>query len=126
MKIKATKCKGLELKPGDLFSTVGPEYWDHFTERDSIGERVYIRTNTPASNANDCNTDVYLIEVVKTNDPSATVERCSDCGKEFESDNDEAYCLACKPKHPMIFCNACSVVGGELRPIYHEAPACND
>lgn len=44
LKIKATRIKGKDLKPGDLFSTAGPFYW---SRRDpmAIGEKVYIRTD---------------------------------------------------------------------------------
>ena len=45
LKFHAVPMKGGELKPGDLFSTHGPEYWtrDNWS---SLGERVYIRTNS--------------------------------------------------------------------------------
>lgn len=62
MKIKATLIKGKDLKPGDLFSTEGPAYWDYIKANFSIGERVYIRTETP-TNADDRETDVFKIEV---------------------------------------------------------------
>jgi hypothetical protein len=47
MKIKATPIQGKDLKSGDLFSTAGPFYWNSFQSRNSIGEKVYIRTETP-------------------------------------------------------------------------------
>ncbi len=65
MKIIATPCIGRDLRPGDLFSTAGPEYWDTYEERGSIGERVYIRTCEPSGNAPDASEVVYRIEVVK-------------------------------------------------------------
>ena len=46
MKIVATKVRGEELKPGDLFSTADQLYWDHYDPL-SIGEKVYIRTEAP-------------------------------------------------------------------------------
>lgn len=46
MKLTATPILGKDLKPGDLFSTAGQYYWDH-PAPDSIGERVYIRTESP-------------------------------------------------------------------------------
>ena len=46
MKIKATPIKSEDVKPGDLFSTEGPSYWDHYDPQ-SIGEKVYIRTEAP-------------------------------------------------------------------------------
>lgn len=48
MKIIAEPIRGGDLKAGDLFSTVGPEYWDR-AEFPGAGERVYIRTTTPAA-----------------------------------------------------------------------------
>ncbi len=65
MKIIATPCKGSDLEPGDLFSTVGPEYWDRYEERRSIGERVYIRTGTPSGNAPDASQLIYKVEIEK-------------------------------------------------------------
>lgn len=62
--LRATPIKGRDLKPGDLFSTAGPEYWDHVGERDSVGERAYIRTETPA-HSEDLDMMVYLIEVIR-------------------------------------------------------------
>ena len=46
MKITTEKIKGSDLKPGELFSSAGDEYWQHRDNR-SIGEKVYIRTDTP-------------------------------------------------------------------------------
>jgi hypothetical protein len=65
MKIKATPTTGKELIPGDLFSTMGPEYWKNIDSFISIGERVYIRTNTPSSSADDANELIYKIEIKK-------------------------------------------------------------
>jgi hypothetical protein len=63
--IRATKCKGRELQPGDLFSTAGPEYWSRWDSRGSVGECVYIRTNVPASEFPDADEDIYRIEVLR-------------------------------------------------------------
>ncbi len=62
MKIKATRVLGCQLKPGDLFSTAGQEYWGHCRENLSIGEKVYIRTEQPASPEEGLE-DVYRIEI---------------------------------------------------------------
>jgi hypothetical protein len=62
VKITATQVKGSELKPGDLFSTASQSYWDHFSNRQSIGESVYIRTETP-HDADDADTIVYRITI---------------------------------------------------------------
>lgn len=61
MKIIATKIKGSELEAGDLFSTVGPFYWEHIDLTRSIGERVYIRTTTPSPD----DREVYRITIEK-------------------------------------------------------------
>lgn len=47
MKVKAIPVRVEHLKPGDLFSVAGPEYWDFIDDRESLGEKAYIRTNTP-------------------------------------------------------------------------------
>jgi hypothetical protein len=62
MKVKVIPMKGSDLKPGDLFSTAGPEYWNHIDLQESIGERAYIRTNTSFMKAPDFNSQVYKLE----------------------------------------------------------------
>lgn len=47
MRIKATEVKASELNPGDLFSTAGQIYWDMHSLKESVGERVFIRTEAP-------------------------------------------------------------------------------
>ena len=63
LKVKATPIFGKDLKPGDLFSTVGPDYWEDMN-RDSIGERVYIRTDTPCPKSQE-NEEIFLIEITR-------------------------------------------------------------
>ena len=53
MKIMCELVKGRDLKPGDLFSIYGPEYWDTALDKGSIGEKVYIRTNVSADQSRD-------------------------------------------------------------------------
>jgi hypothetical protein len=65
MKIRAVEVTGRDLKPGDLFSTMGLLYWEYVDTRESIGERVYIRTNTPSVHAKDADAIVYRIEIEK-------------------------------------------------------------
>jgi hypothetical protein len=48
VRIRATRIKAGELQPGDLFSTVGQDYWDGACGgKGAMGERVYIRTEDP-------------------------------------------------------------------------------
>lgn len=61
--ITATRIRADELKPGDLFSIVGDEYWSTALGRGSVGECVYIRTNIDHTIANDGDTYVYRIVV---------------------------------------------------------------
>jgi hypothetical protein len=61
--ITATRTRADELKPGDLFSIVGDEYWSTALDSESIGECVYIRTNIDHAVAHDGNTYVYRIVV---------------------------------------------------------------
>lgn len=63
MKIKATPITAKDLVAGDLFSTEGSSYWDYCKNRRSIGEKVYIRMETEAFNAEDYETTVYKIEI---------------------------------------------------------------
>ncbi len=67
MKIKATPIKGQDLKPGDLFSTAGQDYWDN-PDPGSVGEKVYIRTNNPAEWYPDFGSYVYKITIEKEPD----------------------------------------------------------
>lgn len=61
MRIIATKVKAKELRPGDLFSVAGPDYWDHY-DKNSLGQRVYIRTEAP-SPPEQAEDEVYRIEI---------------------------------------------------------------
>lgn len=72
MKVIATKVKAEELKPGDLFSTMGQRYWNTAARGDgeasvrrglySVGESVYIRTDTPCPKEQADN-EVYRITI---------------------------------------------------------------
>lgn len=46
MKVIAEKVTGKNLKAGDLFSTASETYWNCHHNNQSIGEKVYIRTET--------------------------------------------------------------------------------
>ncbi len=62
MKIKVTSVKGAELKPGELFSTAGPEYWAVKRDPNAIGEKVYIRTDAPTPESQK-DVVIYRIEI---------------------------------------------------------------
>lgn len=69
MNIKAIPITGEKLKAGDLFSTAGQEYWDttkNLRETDPlrIGEKVYIRTDTPCPKGQE-KEEVYKIIIEK-------------------------------------------------------------
>lgn len=66
MKFKVTELKGKELKPGDLFSTIGKLYWSekNIMQHLSIGEKVYIRTDNPLPK-DQLEEKIYKIEVIK-------------------------------------------------------------
>ena len=61
--IQCERVIGSVLKPGELFSTVGPEYWEDAMDKGSIGERVFIRTNSSAENVDDSAEYVYRITI---------------------------------------------------------------
>jgi hypothetical protein len=65
IEIKATPVKAYELKPGDLFSTRGADYWSMFSWKGGLGEQVYIRTDVPADSSPDADSIIYKIEVIK-------------------------------------------------------------
>ncbi len=48
VRIRAEKIEAKYLKPGELYSTVGHEYWDHAMTRGEIGITVMIRTYVDA------------------------------------------------------------------------------
>ena len=49
MKIKTEEIKAKDLKPGDLFSMLGDEYWSTIDRNKyAVGQKVFIRTNIPA------------------------------------------------------------------------------
>jgi hypothetical protein len=66
IRIKATQIIASELVPGDLFSTVGPDYWNMFQYFESVGERVFVRTFALADGADDSEALVYKIEIERT------------------------------------------------------------
>jgi len=91
VKFKATPIRAGDLKPGDLFSIVGPTYWDNVDKSNSIGEKAYIRSNTPASAAIDSpDTMVYQISIVQT---------CTTCHEEIPADWPHHQCIDCQSEY---------------------------
>lgn len=64
IRIIAKPIKAKDLKPGDLFSTAGPEYWSYMGTRKSIGEKVYVRTDA-ADPVDQGQAEVFRIVIVK-------------------------------------------------------------
>ncbi len=63
MRITATAVKAKDLKPGDLFNRFCPQsYWDNLKQA-SLGEKVYIRTNTPVPDEEQGEVEVYRITI---------------------------------------------------------------
>jgi hypothetical protein len=63
VKITAVQVLGRDLKPGDLFSIAGPDYWRTALDKGSVGEQVYIRTNVPADKFVDADEPIYRITI---------------------------------------------------------------
>lgn len=72
MRVVATKVKGRELLPGDLFSVRGPDYWDHY-DRLSVGQKVWLRTEASADLFEDADEDVYRISVAFTPEEESVI-----------------------------------------------------
>lgn len=66
VRIKAELVTGRDLAPGDLFSTAGPEYWDNALDRASVGERVFIRTNSSPDRVDDADQPIYRITIERS------------------------------------------------------------
>lgn len=64
MEIISTTVKVKDLKPGDLFSSVGPLYWQHHKTHKSVGEKVYIRTDAP-SPEHQLEDEIYKITIIR-------------------------------------------------------------
>lgn len=67
MKIIAQRVLAKELRPGDLFSTAGPEYWD-VSRLGIVGERVYIRMEEPTP-PDQMDTVIYRITITPPKRP---------------------------------------------------------
>ena len=64
IRVKAELMLDGDLRPGDLFSTLGPDYWDTALVRGSLGERVYIRTYGAAM-PDDVYTPIYRLTIIE-------------------------------------------------------------
>lgn len=63
MQVLTEKVKAKDLKAGDLFSTAGQEHWGLIDTLTAVGERVYIRTNTPCPTTQ-AEDEIYRITVI--------------------------------------------------------------
>lgn len=70
MYITAIPIKSQDLQPGDLFSTSGNDYWKNIGTKDSIGERVFIRTNS-STPQDQFDIDVFMIVIEDESEDSA-------------------------------------------------------
>ena len=64
LRIDAIVVYSEDLRPGDLFSTDGPEYWNFYEGNKSIGERCYIRTSEPTP-ADQTGIEIYRLEIIR-------------------------------------------------------------
>lgn len=64
MKIKVEAVKAEQLKPGDLFTRAPQIYWDYIDENESVGEKVYVRTNTECP-PDQIGVDIYRVTIIK-------------------------------------------------------------
>lgn len=57
---RAERVLAEDLRPGDLFSNLGQHYWKNAGS--GVGEKVYIRTDTPVAEA-DIGIDIFRITI---------------------------------------------------------------
>jgi hypothetical protein len=65
--VKATPCKGKDLRAGDLFSGGGPDHWENFGcigGLEGIGQEVWLRTNNAPGPDADPEADVFRLRVL--------------------------------------------------------------
>ncbi len=68
-KVIATRVNSAELKPGDLFSAMGQEFWDTPVPPGCIGQALFVRTDGECF---DTHKDVYRIEIRRDDDDAIT------------------------------------------------------
>lgn len=66
IRYKTTETTCEQVKVGELFSTGGPEYWNHVDPL-AIGQKVYIRTDAPCP-PHDVGQPIFIIEVEEVPD----------------------------------------------------------
>lgn len=88
VRVLATAVHGRDLEPGDLFSLLGPDYWDRALDGATLGESVFIRTNLPTELTPDPNTIVckITIEVYEAIETIVLVPDLSLDGTSFDPD----------------------------------------
>ena len=59
--VECVRMKARDLRPGDLFSSRGPAYWSGALSSMSVGEKVYVRTESPPANEPDGDELVYRL-----------------------------------------------------------------
>ena len=67
-KIKAELVTGRDLKPGDMFSVAGQDYWDIAMNQGSVGEMIYVRTNIDADRFSDADQPIYRLTVERSDE----------------------------------------------------------
>ncbi len=68
-RIIAVRTEAQHLKPGDIYSPLGPEYWNKAMTRD-IAAPVYMRSNVPLQDGLDETVFRLSIELINTDGSS--------------------------------------------------------
>lgn len=95
--INAEEIKCEDIKPGELFSARGTDYWDGIPHLGSLGESVYIRMPTPVP-PNDVGRLTFRITI---EGPAMTAQpaTCTECRVGGVEDNGHPYHIILCPKH---------------------------
>jgi hypothetical protein len=98
VRIIAVQCLPSELAPGDLFSSVGPEFWDQAhtgvsvdpetgeQRSGAIGVKVYIRTEVPFDPTVQ---EAAMVPVYRLHIVPSVIEELSETIKEVLTDDDD-------------------------------------
>lgn len=81
IRILAEPMKCRDLKPGDLFSVYGPDYWGDLGHEShgAVGESVYVRTHVPAQGTGEEDDLIFRITITRPRRCSHCYERLLDC-----------------------------------------------